>query len=218
MFSLFAVLFVLAPSLAFASEREVPGNVVPDKIEYIVSEKGRLIPVYYFEDPNDAQLFKLQKQETINKTMNMTKTPDVSINALVFSYEEYLGIRPYDYSYVYTRNSSSQTQKWTRTVTRTSTSTTTIDVGGSFKDIFEASVGKSWETSVQFQDTFEIDIPPNKQAEIWTWNEAEYYTFSYRNCGLLGCGSKTYFTAINVTNNFGTDIIITNFRNPGGSY
>ncbi|OBY76310.1 hypothetical protein BBG47_27915 [Paenibacillus sp. KS1] len=185
---------------AFASEMK-ENMTQPDKIEYITSENGKVIPVIYISDPVKAHKYMEQH--------GLKKEERFQVNNFAFasgySYVGYSGTFNYDYKVDYTENRTKKNFVWKRTVTRKSTGKTTVSVGADFAKFFKASVNKEWGKEMSYEDKFEVDIPPNKQGEIWTWNVAESYTFKSGN---------EQFSAIRPTDNFGNSILITNFRDP----
>ncbi|MCY9512630.1 hypothetical protein [Paenibacillus apiarius] len=195
---LFSMSTVFSNNNAYASE-VTESFIQPDKIEYITSEQGRTIPVIYISDPVKAQKYMEQN--------GMRKTNDIQNFAFAsdYTYVGYQGTFNYDYKVNYTENRSNKTFKWDRKITRSSTGKTSISVGADFNKFFKASVNKEWGETVTYEDTFKVEIPPNKQGEIWTWNVAENYLFK---------SGKAQFSAIRPTENFGNSILITDFRDP----
>lgn len=200
-------------------------DIRPDKVEYIRSEKGLEVPVYYFSNPDDAKVYMEEK-------LHMTKTEDtykpnaskkdaskkddnISIMSTAYRFVDELGVRPYNYLYAYYQNNYDKYYEWSRVIKRTDTQSATIDVGGDFASVFKASVKRDWSTTTSFEDTFKVDVPPRKQAEIWTWNDAKWYLFEYKACTFC---SWERFNAIQPTPNYGFSVVITDFRNPGGGY
>jgi hypothetical protein len=180
------------------------GIIKPEKIEYITSKHGKKIPVIYIDDPEKAQ--KFLEQNGFTRNQESAKRTEKTIEALAtYQYVRYAGTLNYDYKVVYTQNTSNKVLPWIRKVTRSSSTKTSISVNSDFAKVFKASVGKEWNKTETFEDTFQIEIPPNKQAEIWTWNVAENYIFK---------NGTTEFNAFWPTDNFGQNIIITNFRDP----
>lgn len=198
-----ALLFGIATPLSnndvYASE--APDSLIkPDKIEYITSKKGEKIPVIYIEDADKAQKFMEQN--------GFTREAQSGKNLLAlakYSYVEYAGTFNYDYKVTYTENRSSKDFNWVRKITRSSSSKTSISVNADFPKIFKTAVGQEWSKTENFEDTFNVVIPPNKQGEIWTWNVAKNYIFK---------NGTERFNAFWPTDNFGQSIIITNFRDP----
>nr|WP_275441346.1 hypothetical protein [Brevibacillus laterosporus] len=194
-------------------------SITPDKIEYITSENGQTVPVIYIDDPEKAQKFMEQNgftQESVVKKQNTSddkKGKGIQPMLLdTYEFVDYVGTIKYDYMVDYTENRSKKDFKWVRTVERESFSETSINVGGGFEKVFNAEVGKKWITKTNYKDTFTLDIPPNKQGEIWTWNNARVYKFKE-----IGVTRTDYFTATLATDNFGNSIVISKFRNPHGN-
>ncbi|MBA4534933.1 hypothetical protein [Brevibacillus halotolerans] len=193
-------------------------SIVPDKVEYITSEKGDRVPVIYIADPDKAQQFMedngFGKESVIEEKDTIDNQKSEGIQPMAWdSYEfmDYVGPMKYQYKVDYTQNRTNKTFTWVREVSRAATSQTSIEVGGGFKDFFNAEIGHSWSDTETFKDTFTLNIPANKQGEIWTWNNAKVYKFKKK--GLI---RDTLFTATHVTNDFGRSILITDFRNPHG--
>ncbi|MCR8936689.1 hypothetical protein O0555_04880 [Brevibacillus laterosporus] len=193
-------------------------SIVPDKIEYITSEKGERIPVIYIADPDKAQKFMEQngfkKESAIKDQTAKDSEKRKGIQPALFDtyeYVDYVGPMKYDYRVDYTENRTKKDFEWERTVERDAFSETSITVGGEFEKVFKAEVGKKWAEKFTFKDTFTVKIPPKKQGEIWTWNNAKVYKFKE-----IGTFSTINFTATLVTNHFGNSIVITDFRDPHG--
>ncbi|WP_031412622.1 hypothetical protein [Brevibacillus laterosporus] len=193
-------------------------NIVSDKIEYITSEKGHRVPVIYIDDPEKAQQFMEQNgftKESVIKEQNAKDSEKrKGIQPALFDtyeYVDYVGPIKYDYRVDYTENRTKKDFEWVRTVERESYSKTSINVGAEFEKVFKAEVGKEWGEEAKYKDTFTVKIPPKKQGEIWTWNNARVYKFKE-----IGTFSTVNFTATLVTNYFGNSIIITDFRDPHG--
>ncbi|MGG1442140.1 hypothetical protein ABE354_08775 [Brevibacillus laterosporus] len=193
-------------------------SITPDKIEYITSEKGQKVPVIYIDDPEKAQKFMEQNGFTKESTVKRPNAKDNKQSkgiqpSLMDTYEfaEYVGTIKFDYKVDYTENRTKKDFEWIRVVERDSYSKTSIKVGGEFKKAFEAEVGKEWSNKEVYRDTFTVNIPPSKQGEIWTWNNAKVYKFKE-----IGLTRTDLFTATLATDNFGNSIVITNFRNPHG--
>ncbi|MGG1440779.1 hypothetical protein ABE354_01725 [Brevibacillus laterosporus] len=193
-------------------------SITPDKIEYITSEKGQKVPVIYIDDPEKAQKFMEQngfkKESDIMKQNDEDNEKRKGIQPALFDtyeYVDYVGPMKYDYRVDYTENRTKKDFEWVRTVERDSYSKTSIKVGGGFEKVFNAEVGKEWVEEAKYKDTFTVKIPPKKQGEIWTWNNAKVYKFKE-----IGTVSTINFTATLVTNYFGNSIIITDFRDPHG--
>ncbi|MFB0832232.1 hypothetical protein ACEU2D_21885 [Brevibacillus laterosporus] len=193
-------------------------SIVPDKIEYITSEKGERVPVIYIADPDKAQKFMEQngfkKESANNDQIAKDSEKRKGIQPALFDtyeYVDYVGPMKYDYRVDYTENRTKKDFEWVRTVERESYSKTSINVGGGFEKVFNAEVGKEWVEEAKYKDTFTVKIPPKKQGEIWTWNNARVYKFKE-----IGTFSTVNFTATLVTNYFGNSIVVTDFRDPHG--
>ncbi|MBG9776245.1 hypothetical protein ABD71_25335 [Brevibacillus laterosporus] len=214
--SLVAALSGAAISNVQASDLPVSmsySSITPDKIEYITSEKGQIVPVIYIDDPEKAQKFMEQNgftQEPVKKQNISNNKKEMAVDS--YEFMEYVGPTKHQYKVDYTENRTKEKFTWVREVSRSATSETSITVGGGFKDTFKSEVGHKWNTSENYKDTFTVNIPAGKQGEIWTWNNADIYKF--KKIGLL---RDTTFTATLVTKDFGNSIIVTNFRNPKGN-
>ncbi|QOT01398.1 hypothetical protein JNUCC42_18260 [Brevibacterium sp. JNUCC-42] len=191
-------------------------SITPDKIEYITSKNGQTVPVIYIDDPEKAEKFMEQNGFTKESVVKEQNTSDEKKGKgiqpmLLDTYEfvDYVGTIKYDYKVDFTENRSTKDFKWIRTVERDTISETSITVGGGFEKVFNAEVGKKWTNKTSYKDTFTVDIPPNKQGEIWTWNNARVYKFKE-----IGLTRTDYFTATLATDNFGNSIVISKFRNP----
>lgn len=193
-------------------------SIIPDKIEYITSEKGDRVPVIYIDDPDKAQ--KFMEQNGFSKESDIIKQNDEDIEkrkgiqpALFDDYEYlgYVGPMKHEYEVDYTENRTKKDFEWVRTIERDSYSETSISVGGGFEKFFKAEVGTKWGGKATYKDTFTVKIPPKKQGEIWTWNNAKVYKFK-----LKGFIRDQEFTATYATNNFGKSIVVTDFRDPHG--
>ncbi|QDX95679.1 hypothetical protein EEL32_17865 [Brevibacillus laterosporus] len=193
-------------------------SITPDKIEYIISEKGQTVPVIYIDDPEKAQEFMEQNgfiKESVVKeqnTNNDEKGKGIQPTAwLDYQLMDYVGTTKYDYRVDYTENRTKENFKWVREVSREATSETSITVDGGFQDAFKAEVGQKWKEVETFKDTFTVNIPAGKQGEIWTWNNAKVYKF--KKAGFV---FDDIFTATLATKDFGNSIVVTKFRNPHG--
>ncbi|TPH19527.1 hypothetical protein EGH09_06305 [Brevibacillus laterosporus] len=194
-------------------------SIIPDKIEYITSEKGQTVPVIYIDDPEKAQKFMEQNgftKETLireQNTNNDKKSKGIQPSLMdTYEFAEYVGTIKFDYKVDYTENRTKKDFEWVRVVERDSYSKTSIKVGGEFKKAFAAEVGKEWSNKEVYKDTFTVNIPPSKQGEIWTWNNAKVYKFKE-----IGLTRTDLFTATLATDNFGNSIVISKFRNPHGN-
>lgn len=207
---------LVVPGQAFAKKDATVESGKPTKTEYISSENGKVVPVLYFDSAEDIQLYQEKRSEELNLQYSKAQQDQSQISPMAvsdFTYNGYVGVLPFDYQYVYTQNKTQQTQKWTRTVSRTSSSKTNVTVGTDFAKAFKAEVGVEWANSTTFTDTFEVNIPKMKQAEIWSWNNAKWYNWTWKNCGFWSC-TNVNFSATRPTDNFGYEIYILDFRDP----
>ncbi|MCF2946476.1 hypothetical protein [Paenibacillus tarimensis] len=224
MFKKFSVLILvlsimILPGQVLAKDVDASQKGKPTKIEYITTKNSEIVPLLYFESSEDANLYRQQKMEN-SKSLQYSPIDQNTnqIGAMAsegFNYLGYAGVFAYDYQYVYYRNTTTTEKKWTRTIQRGSSSKTSISVNAEFPKVFKAQVGVEFANSTTFTDTFEVLVPPNKQGEIWSWNDAKWYNWSYTSCGWFSC-STSNFSATRPTDNFGYEIYILDFRDPSG--
>lgn len=194
-------------------------SITPDKIEYITSEKGQTVPVIYIDDSEKAQKFMKQNgftKESVFKEQNTSNDKKSEVQPMVWDrYElmEYVGPTKHEYKVDYKENRTKENFKWVSEISSEARSKTSIRVGGGFKDAFKSEVGQKWKEVKSYKGTFTVNIPPNKQGEIWTWNSAKIYKFKKK-----GLVRDDLFTATLATGDFGNSIIVTKFRNPNGEW
>lgn len=221
--SLFTILslFVFINIPTITNAQEIPQ---PNKTEYIKVENEK-IPVFYFDDPEEADLHRIKWAEASQELYNLKNGDSFSeiktiepeeINSRIstlaltkYTYKSYAGTAPYKYKFNVYENRTNSPLKLTRKVTNSASSTTSISVGASFKNIFKAEVGKTYSSSASFSDTFKLNIPKKKQGEIWSWNYAQKYNFQQKKAG-----KTTNFTAWRPTQNYGSAVYYLNFRDP----
>lgn len=221
--SFFAVLsfFVFINIQITTNAQEMPK---PDKTEFIEVDNQK-IPVFYFDDPDEADLHRVKWAEASQELFNLKNTNitgeietieaneiDSKVSTLAatnYIYKGFAGTAPYKYKFNVYENRTGKPLKIKRTVTNSASSSTSISVGANFKNVFKSSVGSTFSTKHSFKDSFNLNIPKNKQGEIWSWNYAKKYNFQQKKAG-----KTTNFTAWRPTENYGTAVYYLNFRDP----
>lgn len=197
---------------------------VPDKTE-LIEVNNEIIPAFHFDDPNEADLHRIKWAEISQNYYELTNkikttTDNIEFNEIEsqispnslgtsYAYKGYLGTAPYKYKFNVYENRTSSSLPLTRTVTNSASTSTTISVGATFKSFFKTNVGVAYNSTQTFKDKFELNIPPRKQGEIWSWNYAKKYSFDKRKAG-----KTTSFTTWRPTDNYGSAVYYLDFRDP----
>lgn len=214
-FLLLVSLFLISSLLPVANvHATTEKKVEPYKTEQLILDDGTVIPIYYFENPEDGDKHR-ERLASLHNTSSPMKLPLVNLSnnephmsplGLFVSYKmiRYGGTLKYNFDVQYTYNGTSLPQSWKPTVSRSTSSETSIKVGSDFDKAFKAEVGLVFKTTETWSHTFDFVIPPRKQYEIWTWNIAEHWGF--RKIPLFG--SSVDFTVYRPTSTYGHAIYV----------
>ena len=186
------------PSLAFSALFSLNNNIVkaadnsdleivPNKIDSITLEDGTKTKVLEFDSKEEADQYKqehgvLESAETSTEEVNPIPMKATAVKASIlptsYSYVKYNGTQKYKMNVMYSYNGTGKKTPITVTVKRSESSSTSISVGGEFKSVFKAEIGKSYTNNEEWSQTFKVSTPAKKQLEVWSWNIADSYIFS----------------------------------------
>ncbi|WP_339213976.1 hypothetical protein [Ornithinibacillus sp. FSL M8-0202] len=221
--SVLVLLLVISLSLPImASAQESDSEVLPDKIETIKTDNGKLIEIKHFDTIEKVEKYKEQVMSQMADYQSNIEVPEVPINqiqpmALLTSYKYngasgYIG-RDFDVKVYKNRTGKSITQQPTVTRTVGNSVNISLKAEADFKKVFKASTkvdfGKT-QTKTFKEEFGKITIPNNKQLEIWTNQIAKVHSFTEKNV----FGSDRKFNAYQAVDSWEYDIIIGPIRNP----
>ncbi|WP_107838159.1 hypothetical protein [Metasolibacillus meyeri] len=209
--------FLLVSSFSITSNAAATDEKVkPIKTEQLTLEDGTVIPVYYFENPEDGDKHR-EEMAKLNNSLSQVNQINTQLNISPmaigdeFKLVSYGGTLNYNFDVQYTYNGTSIPQVWKPSVSRSTSSTTSIKVSSGFDKAFQAEVGKTFSNTTTWSHAFDFTIPAKKQYEIWSWNVAENWTFDLKPL----FGSSTRFSVYRPTTTYGHSIyIFDNPRNP----
>jgi len=193
-------------------------KIVPEKVETINLEDGTNARILEFNSEEEAKEYQKSQGIVENDTtddedsipMKGTAVKAAAVGTK-YSMVKYNGTKKYKMDVQYSYNGTSKKIPWTVKVERAVSSSTSISVGGEFKSVFKAEVGKSYSNSTVWTQSFKLTIPAKKQMEVWSWNIADSWIFSSKP--LLG-KSAVKFIVYRPTTSYGHDFYVYPKRDP----
>lgn len=202
---------------------ESTSEIIPNKIEFVQLQDGSNARMLDFDSEEEAQKYKEQQgitldQETLYQENNSLKTTSPTSRSSIqplaigtsYSMVKYNGTKKYKMDVQYSYNGTSSAQPWKTTVERSESSSTSISVGTSFKSVFQAEVGKEYNKTTKWTQSFNLKIPAKKQLEVWSWNIADSWIFSSKPF----LGQSKQFIVYRPTTTYGHEIYTYPKRDP----